>query len=121
MELIYHNGNDVCVAELISDNIEIKEMQDALDLMADAGYRGAAGIIINEKNLCPEFFDLSTQIAGDILQKFSNYNMKLAIIGDFTKYKSKSLHDFIFESNKTGRIFFVNSLSEAKIKLKIVL
>lgn len=47
------------------------------------------------------------RLAGDILQKFSKYNIKLAIVGDFTKYKSKSLHDFIRKSNKENKIFFL--------------
>ncbi|WP_449401649.1 DUF4180 domain-containing protein [Chryseobacterium wanjuense] len=53
-------------------------------------------VIIHEKNITPEFFDLKTKIAGDILQKFSNYRVKLAIVGDFSKYESKSIKDFIF-------------------------
>jgi hypothetical protein len=56
---------------------------------------------------------LKTTLAGDILQKFSNYNVKLAIVGDFSIYTSQSLRDFIYESNKTGRIRFVNTIDEA--------
>jgi hypothetical protein len=43
--------------------------------------------------------------------------MRLAIIGDFSAVKSKSLNDFIFESNKYGRISFVSSREEAIRKL----
>ncbi|HEY5469020.1 MAG TPA: DUF4180 domain-containing protein [Bacteroidales bacterium] len=57
------------------------------------------------------------RLAGDILQKFSNYNIKLANVGDFTKYKSKSLHDFIRESNKGNRIFFLQNFDDALNKL----
>ena len=56
-------------------------------------------------------------IAGEILQKFSNYRVQLAIVGNFSKYSGKSLHDFIYESNKGGQIHFVNSVSEALVKL----
>lgn len=59
------------------------------------------------------FFDLKTGLAGDILQKFSNYNIKLAILGNFKNEQSKSLNDFIYESNKTGRINFVETFDEA--------
>ena len=86
------------IAEIISDKIIISETQDALDLMADAGWRGAEGLMLNAENFTPSFFDLKTGIAGDILQKFSTYNMRLAIIGDFSAVKSKSLNDFIFEN-----------------------
>ena len=76
-------------------------------------YQGADAIIIHEHNVVQEFFDLSTRIAGDILQKFSTYDGRLAIIGDFSKYNSKNLNDFIYESNKIRRINFVENLEEA--------
>ena len=37
--------------------------------------------------------------------------MPLIIVGDFSKYKSKSLNDFIFESNKGSQVNFVSDLS----------
>jgi hypothetical protein len=52
-------------------------------------------------------------MAGEILQKFSNYRVKLAIVGDFSKYSSKSLADFIYESNKGKHINFVATKTEA--------
>lgn len=51
------------------------------------------------------------------LQKFSTYDFKLAIIGDFSKHKSKSMQDFIRESNKGNRIYFVDDLASALKKL----
>ena len=103
-------GNKKLV-EIISKDIIIKNIQDALDLMANAP---SDYIIIHDYNLEPDFFDLSTRLAGEILQKFTNYQVKLAIIGDFSKYKSKTLKDFIYESNKNKEYLFVNSLEEVK-------
>ena len=115
IEITNHGG--VFMAELIADEVVVNEVQDALDIMANAAYAGAAKLILHEKNITPDFFDLKTRIAGDILQKFSNYNMPLAIVGDFSKYTSKSLRDFIYESNKGGKVNFVGSVDEAKEKL----
>jgi hypothetical protein len=106
-----------CIAEIISEKIEISDVQDALDIMADCGNKGARNIIINKKNITPDFFDLKKGIAGQILQKFSTYDVKLSIVGDFSGYTSKSLRDFIYESNIAGRISFVNSVNEALQKL----
>jgi len=111
IKIIQKSGIDL--AEIISEGIEIFKTQDALDLMANCSYQGSNKIIIHERILTPEFFDLKSGIAGDILQKFSNYRSQLAIVGEFSKYPGKSLRDFIFESNKTGRIFFVASRNEA--------
>lgn len=111
--------NGVSVAEIISEAVEIKDAQDALDIMMNCIYQGAESIIVQEKNLLPEFFELKTGMAGEILQKFSTYNAKLAIVGNFENVSSKSLKDFIYESNKIGRINFVNSLNEAKKTLTV--
>lgn len=105
------------IAELTDDNLVISEVQDMLDLMGDAGFNDCNRLILREENLHPDFFRLHTGLAGEILQKFSTYSFKLAIIGDFSKYKSKSLQDFIRESNKGNRIFFVKNIDEALNRL----
>jgi len=102
-------GN-IVVAELMDENFVVTEVQEMLDLMGDSGANDCYRLILNEKNLHPDFFRLHTGFAGEILQKFSTYGFKLAIIGDFSKYKSKSLQDFIHESNRGNRIFFVENL-----------
>jgi hypothetical protein len=38
------------------------------------------GLVLDEKNLSPEFFDLKTGLAGQVLQKFVNYRTKLAVV-----------------------------------------
>lgn len=52
-------------------------------------------------------------MAGEILQKFSTYRVRLAIIGDFSTITSKSLRDFIYESNQGKQVNFVASLNDA--------
>lgn len=112
-----HNVDGKKIAELTDENLMIIEVQDALDLMADLGSQGCSRIIIYERNLNKDFFDLKTRFAGEILQKFSNYHFKLAIIGDFSKYTSKSLRDFIRESNRGNMIFFAEDLQSVLLKL----
>nr|WP_310589490.1 DUF4180 domain-containing protein [Fibrisoma montanum] len=50
-------------------------------------------------------------------QKFSNYRVRLAIVGDFSPYSSPSFNDFVFENNKPEPINFIGSLTEAVDKL----
>ncbi|SDI86402.1 DUF4180 domain-containing protein [Chryseobacterium jejuense] len=108
-----HNAGNIKIAEVTSDQIIIQSAEDGLDLMGNIYYQGFDKVIVYEKNITLDFFDLKTKIAGEILQKFSNYRIGLAIIGDFSKYESKSMKDFIFESNKTGHVNFVGTLDEA--------
>lgn len=100
-----------------SQDIVFHTAEDAAELLMNCLYQDSDSIIVYKYNLPPAFFDLKTKLAGDILQKFSTYNGRLAIIGDFSKYESKSLQDFIYESNKQGRINFVASLEEAQAAL----
>jgi hypothetical protein len=93
----YKNG----IVEFIDNNIIIKEVDDIFGLFFT---KNCSTIIVKKENIIDDFFNLSTGIAGEILQKFSNYNKRMAIIGDFEDVKSKSLKDFIYESNKTKQI-----------------
>jgi len=117
MEFKIHTLHGIQIAELLADTIAIRETQDALDMMANVNYNGCGKIVIREQHLVPEFFDLKSRMAGEILQKFSTYRVQLAIVGDFSKYQSKSLKDFLFESNKIGHILFVDSLEAALNRL----
>lgn len=88
--------------------------QSALDLIGDISYHYEVNhLIINKEILDEDFFDLRTGIAGNILQKFVNYSMRLAIVGDFSMYQSNNLRRFILESNKGKQVFFASSAQEA--------
>jgi hypothetical protein len=83
---------------------------DFLDLLMSSG---SATVAVPAAALAPAFFDLKTGLAGECLQKVSNYRRHLAILGDFSEVGSKSLRDFIGESNKTGQVVFAATLEEA--------
>jgi hypothetical protein len=102
------------IAEVTPGAVLISTSEQMLDLMADISYNNDCNsFILHEETLDSTFFDLKTKVAGEILQKISNYRMKLAVIGDFSKYKSKGLRDFIMESNKHGVVLFLDSVDEA--------
>lgn len=102
---------DFSASYVVSDEILIRGEQDVLDLM---GETQTDAIILHDYNFEKEFFDLSTRKLGDVLQKFTNYRVKLAIIGDFSAYTSKVLPAFISESNRRREYIFVSSLDEVK-------
>lgn len=117
MKTIIHEKDGRKIAEIISDSVILRNTQDALDLMADPALEGARMAILHKKNITPGFFDLSTRLAGEILQKFANYYFKLAIVGDIKNTGSSSLKALIYESNKGREIFFLESVEAAKIAL----
>jgi len=115
------NENGIGVAVVNSNEVLIKDVQSALDLMMNVLYNNRCErIVINKEAICEEFFDLSTRIAGEILQKFVNYHIKIAIVGDFSKYTSKSLKNFIYESNNGKHVFFLPDEMQAVQKISSV-
>lgn len=113
-------GKNDSLVYIESEDILISDSQSALDLMMTVNYeKGCSRIIIDKNAVCEDFFILSSGIAGEILQKFINYHTKLAIFGDFSKYTSKPLHDFIYECNKGNDIFFADNLNQAVEKLTL--
>ncbi|SCZ03061.1 DUF4180 domain-containing protein [Alkaliphilus peptidifermentans] len=120
MEITTIKENDIEIAVINSKDILITDVQSALDVMATIYYEvGCDRVILNESAICKDFFNLRTGIAGEILQKFVSYKMKIAIVGDFSAYSSKSLKDFIYESNKGNDILFVSNVKQAMEKLSI--
>lgn len=106
------------VAELSDKNFIISNPQHVLDVFGELMGRDCSRLLIPEANLHPDFFDLKTRFAGEVLQKFSNYRVKVAILGDFAKFKSKSLHDFILESNKSNHVLFTPQYDTAILMLQ---
>ncbi len=104
-------------AALVDRWARVTNAGDLLDAMVTAGYLGCSGMILYEESLGSAFFDLKTGVAGEMLQKFSNYTMRLAIIGNFEKFQSRSLRDFIRESNSGKIVCFVDSQEQALTRL----
>ena len=113
MKIAVHSPENFKIAEVISEEIVIKNVEDGLDLIGDLYYQEYDRIIIHSKNILPEFFDLKNGIAGEILQKFSNYRLRLVILGDFSGFTNKSIRDFIYESNRGKQINFATTISQA--------
>lgn len=117
MKIETHIINNIRIAKITAENIIIESAEDGSQLTANVYYQDFDRMLLYEKNITPLFFDLKTGIAGEILQKFSDFRVRLAIVGDFEKFESKSIKDFIFESNKNRRINFVNTLDEGLERL----
>lgn len=120
MKITIIKDMNVEIAVVSSSEVIITDVQSALDFIATVNYEVACyRIILNKSAICEDFFNLRTKLAGEILQKFINYQVKIAIVGDFSVYTSESFKDFIYESNKGRDIFFLPDEKEAAEKLSI--
>ena len=92
-----------------------------MDLIADGRSHSADMVVVPTARFEPEFFQLRTRLAGDLLQKFVNYQLRLTILGDLSKEagESNSLRAFIRESNRGFHLWFLNSLEELEQKLEL--
>ncbi|MFZ5352397.1 MAG: DUF4180 domain-containing protein [Bacillota bacterium] len=94
---------------------QIESSSDFLDIMMSID---AETFVLKKVFLTDDFFELRTGIAGEMLQKVINYRRRLVIIGDFHNISSKALRDFIYESNKAGKIIFHEDMQQAVSLLK---
>lgn len=90
-----------------------------MDLIADARSHSADMAVVPTTRFSPEFFQLRTRLAGDLLQKFVNYQLRLTILGDLTEEanKSQSLQAFIRESNRGTHLWFLATVEELERRL----
>lgn len=116
IESVIHN--DIIIAVVSSDTVIMKDVQDALEFVMSVQYEtNAERIVLNQEAYADDFYHLKTGLAGEILQKFVNYHIKIAIYGDFRQYMSQSFHDFVYESNHGKNFFFVSTKEEAIYQL----
>ena len=114
MDIITDEITGMRTALFGAGSVNIETAQDALDLITSAKFEaGCSGAVIHKSCFSDVFFDLSSGLAGEILQKFTNYRLRVAIVGGFGEYGSRSLKAFIAESNRHGELLFLDSEDEA--------
>jgi hypothetical protein len=101
-----------------ADGAALATPQDALDLIGVA-FQGAEVVALPADRLDDRFFTLRTGLAGEIMQKFVNYRVRLVIVGDIDRHlvASQALRDLVEESNRGRQIWFVADLDELDARL----
>jgi arsenate reductase len=78
---------------------------------------GCRDIAVSKEIFEENFFDLSSGVIEKTAQKLADSGFRLAVVGDFSGYESKPFHNFMYESNKGGHLYFVADEEEALKKL----
>lgn len=101
------------------DGPAVTSENDALSLIVSAGSQGAELVVVPVERLGADFFELSSGLAGSIAQKFVNYRMRLAVLGDISARTaaSKPLQDFVRETNRGQQLWFLADLDELDQRL----
>jgi hypothetical protein len=72
------------------------------------------GLVVSESDLCPEFFDLRTGMAGELLQKFVNYRARLAIVLADPRRHGERFSELVYEHRSHSVVRFFESESDAR-------
>lgn len=100
--------------EYASAETPIRTEQDAIDLISACFEYNTNLSLIQAQSLTDDFFQLRTGLAGSVLQKFVNYNVKVAVVlTDQQKIKGK-FKEFITEANKGNSFRVFSSKEEAE-------
>ena len=97
----------------------IAHERDAADVMGEIFSSGATVVAIPASRLTPDFYVLRMRVAGDIIQKFVTYGVRVAILGDMTDAvaKSDAFGDFLRESNRGSQVWFVSDRAALEARL----
>ena len=96
----------------------ISSERDATDVVGNASFLGADRVLLRAEQLAPEFYDLSSGLAGAVMQKFSTYRVGLIVVGYDSSAASDSLLALIRESNRGSTVWFVADTHTALSRLK---
>jgi hypothetical protein len=105
-----------------ADGPKLATDRDAVDLIAELFGQEADVVVVPVERFDEGFFTLSTRIAGEIVQKFVNYEQRLAVVGDITRHleASSAFRDYVRETNRGRQVWFVADLDELDAQLQRV-
>jgi len=92
---------------------------DVSDFISAAWEHKADVVVLPVGRIDPSFFSLRSGLAGEAIQKFVNYRIRLVVLGDIAEQMAASdaLRDFVYESNRGRHVWFLRDLDAVKARL----
>ncbi|TWP49507.1 DUF4180 domain-containing protein [Lentzea tibetensis] len=102
-----------------ADSAKLDGEQAVVDLIGQLWGQDVDLVVVPAERLTDDFFRLRTGVAGAIVQKFVNYGLRVAVVGDISGHveASTSLRDFVHESNRRTQLWFVRDEAELHERL----
>ncbi len=109
----------VRILECDANGAKLRSERDAVDIVGEALSQRCKLVVLPIERLDETFFSLKTRLAGEIIQKFVNYELRLAFVGDIARHleASSALRDFVFETNRGSQVWFVANWGELERRL----
>jgi hypothetical protein len=110
------------ILELLPVGSVLQTSRDVTDLIGDALGQQVDLVLLPTARLDDSFFELRTGFAGECIQKFVNYGLRLAIVGDLSSRvaASASLRDLVREANRGTQVWFVADHDDLASRLSAV-
>lgn len=86
---------------------------DPADVVVRCIENSGPALLLDSDALPPEFFDLSSGVAGELLHKLGNYRLRLAAVVPDPSVHSARFQDFHRESNRGRQFRFFETRQEA--------
>lgn len=98
---------------------KLRTARDATDAMSEAFAQSAQWLAIPVSRLDEDFFRLRTGVAGEIVQKFVQFRVRVVFFGDISQHiaASDSFRDFVREANRGRDFWFMPSLDDFRNRL----
>lgn len=107
-------SNNKKYLEFIATATPLSTENDALELVALCGENNTNLLMLHNSTLSEDFFKLKTRVAGNILQKFMNYNIKaVAVIPNEIIQKGR-FRELAIETNRGNHFRIYQSKDEAE-------
>jgi len=117
MEGAIKSSNDVNFIDFTGSDSKINRESDLNDLLSLCYYHNSNFILMDEKNISREFFNLRSGLAGAAMQKFANYQAKVAILLPVHADKSERFKELMYEMSRSNHFRFYDNRADAEVWL----
>ena len=100
-----------------TDGTQIQTEAEAVRAAALCFENGIDRLLMMDGRLSSDFFELQTGIAGALLQKFSNYHIKAALVLTDSSRITKRFQELLYESNKGNTFRSFDTVACAEVWL----
>jgi len=106
--------NNVQFIDLVGSDFNIKREGEVLDLMGMCYSYQCNLILLDHVNLSDDFFDLRTGLAGSAMQKFANYQVRVAVLLPTNAHHNDRFKELMYEMNGSNMIRFYDDRDQAE-------
>lgn len=93
----------------------VESEKDALDLVAACGENRVQTLMLHAENLPQEFYDLRTGLAGEVLQKFVTYYLRVAaVLNPELVNQHERFREMVREANRGSHFRVYYTVEEAE-------